>query len=232
MILKNYLENYKMSIKSLSLKSRYIIGLIFILGSEFLLRDIFLPETATDIHIGIAILIEWIILFILIFFWIPKVENKKLDSIGFRKFKFRYIGIALLTYFIIMLLWMINYFILKAIGFEGLRSLQEKVKEYSIPTLFGLFITGTFLEEVFYRGYVIERITLLTGKRWFGGLISFLTFTFVHLKFFGLGPTLDVSILSASLVILYLKEKNIWPCIIIHGINDLLGFLIFPIFMR
>jgi len=107
-----------MSIKSLSLKSRYIIGLIFILGSEFLLRDIFLPETATDIHIGIAILIEWIILFILIFFWIPKVENKKLDSIGFRKFKFRYIGIALLTYFIIILLWMINFFILKAIGME------------------------------------------------------------------------------------------------------------------
>jgi membrane protease YdiL (CAAX protease family) len=35
-----------------------------------------------------------------------------------------------------------------------------------IASLFGLFLTGTFFEEVFYRGYLTERMTVLTKHRW------------------------------------------------------------------
>ena len=41
----------------------------------------------------------------------------------------------------------------------------------------------------------------------------------VHLRFFGLGPTIDTSVISAALVLLYLKEKSIFPCIVVHGIK-------------
>jgi membrane protease YdiL (CAAX protease family) len=71
------------------------------------------------------------------------------------------------------------------------------IQEHGFPVLFGLFLTGAFLEEIFYRGYIIERLTMLTGKNWLAGLVSWITFTFVHIKFFGLGPTLDVGVLSA-----------------------------------
>jgi len=37
---------------------------------------------------------------------------------------------------------------------------------FRIATLFGLFLTGTFFEEVFYRGYLTERMTVLTKHRW------------------------------------------------------------------
>jgi membrane protease YdiL (CAAX protease family) len=70
---------------------------------------------------------------------------------------------------------------------------------------------------------------MLTGKNWLAGLVSWITFTFVHIKFFGLGPTLDVGVLSAGLAILYLKEQSIWPCIVVHGINDAFAFLIAPL---
>ena len=209
-----------------------MIGLIIILGIEFLLKDVFLPEHPKNFHIGIAIFIEWLILFILLIFWIPEVEGNNLGSIGFGKFKWKYLWEGILTYFILMILWTGSSFILKAIGLEGMRSLQPMIKKYSFPILFSLFFTGTFLEEVFYRGYLIERLTFLTGKIWLAGFISWIAFTFEHIKFFGLGPTLDVGILSAGLVILYLKERSIWPCIIVHGINNLLGFLIFPLLMK
>jgi len=215
--------------KKLSEKWAYVIGLVVILGSEFILRDVFLPEHAKNIHIGMAVLAEWLILLILLSFWIPKIEGNKLGSIGFGKFKWRYLWIGILTYFILIVVWTANSFTLKAIGLEGVRSLQPMIKEYTPLILFSLFLTGTFLEEVFYRGYLIERLTSLTGRRWLGAIVSWLAFTFVHLKFFGLGPTLDVGILSAGLVILYLKERSIWPCIIVHGINDAFGFLIFPL---
>jgi len=124
-----------------------------------------------------------------------------------------------------------TYFALTAVGLEGLRSLQPMIKEYSPLILLSLFLTGTFLEEIFYRGYLIERLTSLIGKSWLAGITSWTAFTFVHLTFFGLGPTLDVSVLSAGLVILYLKERSVWPCIVVHGINDALSFLITSLFI-
>jgi len=138
---------------------------------------------------------------------------------------------SLLTYFILLIVWIVNSFALEAIGLKGLVSLQPMIREYSFLIRFILFFTGTFLEEVFYRGYAIERLIALTGKKWFAGLASWAAFTLVHLRFFGLGPTLDVGVLSAGLVILYLKERSIWPCIVVHGINGAYGFLIGPFLM-
>jgi membrane protease YdiL (CAAX protease family) len=224
-------KNEGKTIVNLPQKWLYVIGLVVILVSEFILRNVFLPEHARDIHIGIAVLVEWLVLLILLAFWIPKIEGNKFGSIGFGKFKWRYLWKGVLAYFILLVVWTGSGFALKAVGLEGLRSLQPMIKEYSLPVLFSLFLTGTFLEEIFYRGYIIERLTSLTGKSWLAGLVSWIAFTFVHLKFFGLGPTLDVSILSAGLVILYLKERSIWPCIIVHGINDVFGFLIAPLLM-
>jgi len=209
----------------------YTSGLITVFATDFVLRDVLLPEQSSDIHIGIALVVEWLILFALLAFWIPKVEGQSLRNIGFGKLKWRHLWMGVLTYIMLMIAWIGSYFALNAIGLEGLRSLQPMIRERSFPILFSLFLTGTFLEEIFYRGYLIERLTSLTGKRWLAGVVSWIAFTFVHLKFFGLGPTLDVGILSAGLVILYVKERSIWPCIVVHGINDAFGFLIAPLLM-
>ena len=63
-----------------SKKWLYIIGLIIVLGSEFILRDIFLPEYAQDVHIKTIVLMEWLILLSLLVFWIPRIEGNKLES--------------------------------------------------------------------------------------------------------------------------------------------------------
>jgi membrane protease YdiL (CAAX protease family) len=209
----------------------YASGLIIVFVAEFVLRDVLLPEQPSDIYIAIALAVEWLILLVLLAFWIPKVEGHSLRSVGFGELKLRHLWIGVLTYFILMIAWIGSDFALSAVGLEGLRSLQPMIGEYSFPVRFGLFLTGTFLEEIFYRGYLIERLTSLTDKRWLAGVASWIAFTSVHLKFFGLGPTLDVGILSAGLVILYLKERSIWPCIVVHGINDAFGFLIAPLLM-
>jgi len=222
------------SIDELSLVSKkriYTIGLITVFATDFILRDVLLPEQPSDIDIGIALVVEWLTLLALLAFWIPRVEGHNLQSIGFGKLRRRHLWPGILTYFMLLIAWTGSGFALNAIGLEGLRSLQPMIREHSFPILLILFLTGTFLEEIFYRGYLIERLTSLTRKRWLAGLASWIAFTFVHLKFFGLGPTLDVSILSAGLVTLYLKEQSIWPCVVVHGINDAFGFLIAPLLM-
>jgi membrane protease YdiL (CAAX protease family) len=207
----------------------YTIGLITVFVADFVLRNVLPPEQPSDIDIGMALVVEWLILFLLLGFWIPKVEGNNPGSVGFGKLKWRYLLLGILTYFLLLIAWMGTYLGLSELGLEGLRSLQPMIREHSFPVLFSLFLTGAFLEEILYRGYLIERLTSLTGKRWLAGLVSWIAFTFVHLKFFGLGPTLDTGVLSAGLVILYLKERSIWPCIVLHGINDAFGFLIAPL---
>lgn len=216
---------------SVSRKWFYASGLIVVLVTDFVLRDVLLPEQPSDIHIGMALLAEWTILLALLILWIPRVEGHNLGSVGFGKFKRRYFWLGILTYFILLVAWIGSGFALNALGLEGLRSLQLIIGEHGFPIRLSLFLTGALLEEVFYRGYLIERLTSLTGRSWLAGLVSWMTFTFVHLKFFGLGPTLDVGVLSAGLVILYRKERSIWPCIVVHGINDAFGLLIAPLLM-
>jgi membrane protease YdiL (CAAX protease family) len=215
----------------LSEKWAYSAGLIFVFGVEFVLRDFLLPENANSVSIGLALVGEWVTLSFLVFLWISKVEKKSMASIGFGKFKRRHLVWGVLVYLLVLVASSFGGFVLQYVGLPSLRSLQPLIKGYGCATLFGLFLTGTFLEEVLYRGYLIERMTVLTKHRWVAAFVSWLLFTLVHLKFFGLGPTIDTSVISAALVLLYLKEKSIWPCIVVHGINDALAFLIFPLLM-
>jgi membrane protease YdiL (CAAX protease family) len=221
--------NRKNTNTKLSEKWIYAVGLAIVFGVEFLLRDFFLPENAEDISIDLALVGEWVVLSFLVLFWVPKVEKKNLASIGLGKFKKRHLGWGVLVYLLVLVASSISGFVLQSVGLPSLRSLQPMLKGYNFATLFCLFLTGTFLEEVFYRGYLIERMTMLTGHRWVAASVSWFLFTLVHLKFFGLGPTMDVSVLSAALVLLYTKEKSILPCIVVHGINDALAFLVFPL---
>jgi membrane protease YdiL (CAAX protease family) len=222
-------QNGKNADTKLPKKRIITVGLIIVFGVEFLLRDFLLPANAGDISVGLALVGEWVALSFLVFLWVPKVEKKNMASIGLGKFKRRHLGWGVLVYLLVLVASSISGFVLQSVGLPSLRSLQPLIKGYGLATLFGLFLTGTFLEEVFYRGYLIERMTILTRHRWVAAFVSWLLFTLVHLKFFGLGPTIDTSVISAALVLLYLKEKSIWPCIVVHGINDALAFLIFPL---
>jgi membrane protease YdiL (CAAX protease family) len=212
-----------------SKKWLYVIGLIIVLGSEFLLRAVFLPKNPSANQVGTAVLIEWLILAFLLAFWIPRVEGNDLQSIGIGRRKWRYLWLGIFVYLILFIISIGFEVVLTTVGLAGLQSLQPLLRDYTFPLLLSLFFTGTFLEEIVYRGYLIERVTSLTGKTWLAGVISWMTFTFVHLTFFGLGPTLETGILSAGLVLAYLKERSVWPCFVVHGINDIFGYIMAPL---
>jgi membrane protease YdiL (CAAX protease family) len=122
-------------------------------------------------------------------------------------------------------------YILDSQGLPTLRSLQPMLNGYHAITLFGLFLTGTIMEEFLYRGYLIERLTLLFGRSWPAGIVSWLLFTFVHLKFMGWVPLVEIGILTAVLTLVYLRERSVWPCVVCHGLNNALAYLIFPLLL-
>lgn len=206
----------------------YVVGVAAILVVEFTFRDVLLPPQPTDPFIAAALVAEWFLLAALLLFWVPRVERKGLESLGMARWRWRYLWLGGLVYLLVLAAMTLSGLVLEAVGLESVRSLQATLGGYALPTLLGLLVTGTILEEVLYRGYLMERLILLTGRAWVAAVVSWLAFTFVHLRFFGLGPTLDVGVLSAALVLLYWRERSIWPCVVVHGINNVLAYFVFP----
>jgi len=213
-------------------RKRYLVGVLIVLASEYLLRTVFLTGGTTSAHVGSALVLEWVLLALLLVVWVPRIEHRGMASIGFGHFKRRYLWLGALAYSLATAVLTLTGFLLPLVGLQPISSLQPMLQDLGLPVLLGLFVTGTFLEEVFYRGYLIERVISLTGRPWVAGAVSWLAFTLVHLVFFGLGPTIDVSVLSAALVFLYLKERSIWPCVVLHGLNNAFAYLIIPLLLN
>ena len=71
----------------LSKKLIFAVGLIIVFGVEFVLRDFLLPANASDISVGLALVVEWVTLAFLVFLWVPKVEKKNWGSLRYNPLK-------------------------------------------------------------------------------------------------------------------------------------------------
>lgn len=84
-----------------------------------------------------------------------------------------------------------------------------------------LVVTAGVTEEIVYRGYLVERLQLLTGRLWVGLVTSGVAFTLAHVDDKGLLGALTGSLLGALVfVTLYAATRNVWACAILHTLAD------------
>lgn len=81
-------------------------------------------------------------------------------------------------------------------------------------------------EEVFYRGFAIERLAELTGSRYVAAIISLIAFTFAHLSGWGWSHLLVAAAGGAILTALYLARRDLLSNMIAHFVTDAIGFLL------
>ena len=99
--------------------------------------------------------------------------------------------------------------------------------------IISLAVTWTeaaFIEEMFFRGYLFNRITDVAGNQRLGIIIALLGSAFVfgaaH-AYQGLTGMLDTGLAGLVLGLLYLfARRNLWLPIMTHGIVDTVGFLL------
>jgi membrane protease YdiL (CAAX protease family) len=87
-----------------------------------------------------------------------------------------------------------------------------------------LSLGAAFSEEITFRGFIISRFRILTGRDWHGALLSSLVFGLGHLYqgLAGVILTFTYGILFAGL---YLARRSIFPCIVAHFLQDALILL-------
>lgn len=90
-----------------------------------------------------------------------------------------------------------------------------------LPDVLALVLTTAVTEEVLYRGYPIERITELTGRRWIGAGVSIAIFFGSHLPFFGPEWLLYQGVGAVLGYVLYLWRRNLIASMLMHLLGNL-----------
>lgn len=117
-----------------------------------------------------------------------------------------------------------HYFHLK-VDFPAITSLNSY-----IWFLFTAIIGGGIREELFFRGYLLNKINLLlpatNAGLWIASIIQILFFCLAHLYQGPLG-TIEAFIMAIIFTVIYLRSKSLWNAIIFHSIVDIWGFTLF-----
>jgi len=98
----------------------------------------------------------------------------------------------------------------------------------SLPIWLNVLIAAraAVFEEVFYRGFAIERLTALTHIRWLAALISLAAFTYAHQNTWGWTHLIAAGFGGLVLTALYLRRRYLASNMIAHFLTDVVTSLL------
>jgi len=85
---------------------------------------------------------------------------------------------------------------------------------------FLLVTRAAVTEEVCYRGYAIERVRELTGRKWIAFVVSVAAFTYSHLAHFGWAYLIFVGFGGVVLGLYYIWRRDLASNMIAHFVAD------------
>jgi membrane protease YdiL (CAAX protease family) len=117
----------------------------------------------------------------------------------------------------------------KLAAFAALKNNLLQYLFFAIPVSLG---TAAFIEEMFARGYLLNRLAQIFGPGrsahwWLAAIAQGVLFGIAH-SYQGLGGVIVTSMIGILFGALYLiGRRNLWACIILHGLIDLVTMTAF-----
>ena len=109
----------------------------------------------------------------------------------------------------------------------------REIAAVSVSLRVALLLTAGICEEFIYRGFAIEELTFLTGKRWLSAVVAWAFFTIGHVRPYVLWTALIVpGTLGALLTVLYLWRRNLASCALVHATVDAMFIVILPALVK
>lgn len=111
-------------------------------------------------------------------------------------------------------------------------SLGINISDFKLIMLgFAVYMAGGFFEEAIFRGVVLR--ALIPGGLVRASLLSALIFGLVHFANLVGGANLNATLLQVAVAMLVgfcftaplALTRNIWPLVVLHGLNNFVGFL-------
>jgi uncharacterized protein len=157
---------------------------------------------------------------------IVKRERLPLTSVGFRPGQVGRslgwgVGLAVVSFAAIVAC-------LALFSVLGIRYGEGGTISRSLPVTFLTITRAGFAEELFYRGYAIERIQALTGNKWLAAIVSLLAFGLFHFWLGASGVFLAL-VLGAVITAFYMWKRDLLAAIFAHFLVDFVPNVLFPL---
>lgn len=144
-------------------------------------------------------------------------------SFGLRPFGSSAIGWVVVAFFSYLILSAI-YTVIVQPPSEDLPQQLGADESTLLAIVTGLFVivAAPFAEEVFFRGFLFQALRNSWGT--LGGAAgSAAIFSAIH---FELDKFVPLFILGVALALLFQKTRSLWPCIMLHAINNIIAFAV------
>ncbi|HUY19042.1 MAG TPA: CPBP family intramembrane glutamic endopeptidase [Candidatus Binataceae bacterium] len=144
------------------------------------------------------------------------IEHAPLTSLGLRRPR------------LIDLDWGLLFF---AVGFAAMVRIGPMVNSYvpgvgvrmrEVSMLEGwtMVLSSATMEELFFRGYLLERLERVSGRTWIAALASLIMFAFGHLAAWGPAGVVRNLVWGAFITLLYVWRRNLPTCMMMHLLQN------------
>ena len=202
-----------------------VVGLLVTLGFPALPTGTWYDMYVGKQHLVGYELIWWAVVASVLFF-VLLAEKRPLGSIGFRPPGVRDILIGLGGGVVILAGLALIYIVI----FPALHvSENQAINQVAATPFWWRFITvvrAAVAEEIFFRGYAIERTQELTGSVRIAAIVPCAIFALEHVGYWGWWHLLVAGFAGAVLTALYIWRRNLWVTMLAHFVVDGAAFLV------
>lgn len=173
--------------------------------------------------------LPWWIYAAAVLLWLTRVERLPLRSIGFRMPTWKTLASAVATAAALMAVMAFHYaVIVRVFHLDTAAALRQLQMILSMPfwERVLLVLRAAVVEEILFRGYMIEKVRQLTGSVALAVAISVVAFTAAHFAGWGLVQLIPVSAGALILALLYVWRRDLPGNILAHFLTDGTGFLL------
>jgi len=158
--------------------------------------------------------------------YVKIVERRPISSVGLAWPRWTSLGFGLAGAAVMIVGMAFIYLVVfPAIGTPQNESGMEGVKALPLWFRVLLIFRAAIFEELFFRGFMIERLTEITRLRWLAAVISVVAFTWAHLGYWGWAHLIVAGFGGIVLTVLFLWRRDLSANMIGHLATDAVGFL-------
>jgi membrane protease YdiL (CAAX protease family) len=134
--------------------------------------------------------------------------------------------------------WLISFFLFYAVrrtvGLAGIQMFWNESEFFALDSIrrvvvvvFATILIAPPAEEMIYRGYVLKALLGRFNKP-LAAVLSSLIFASIHIGV-GLGLAIHTFLGGLILAYLYVKFRNVYPCIVMHAVNNVVAYIVIPL---
>lgn len=163
-----------------------------------------------------------------ILLWLIFAEQLPLSSIGFRRPTWKSVAFGVLAAVVVTAIMVVQFaVVIPLLHLSPGAALAKQQAILKTPFWYRILLVlrAAVVEEILFRGYLIEKVRQLSRSTGLAVVVSIAAFTYAHLR--GWGPVQLIAVGASGLVfsLLYVWRRDLPSNMLGHFLTDAAGFL-------